>query len=124
MYIEMDCPCQGKNLDKLLQPLILSILAQGGEMHGFGLLKELGKVPRFHEKIPDATGVYRYLKKMESSGLLDSRWELDEHDNSEKPKRIFSITPKGRGCLANWSLALTDYQKYIGELIEKINKSV
>lgn len=33
MYIEMDCPCQGKNLDKLLQPLILCILAKGGDMH-------------------------------------------------------------------------------------------
>lgn len=35
MYIDMDCPCQGKNLDKLLQPLILCILARGQDMHGF-----------------------------------------------------------------------------------------
>ena len=53
MYIEMDCPCQGKNLDKLLQPLILCILAQGGHMHGFAILKEIGKIPRFEDKAPD-----------------------------------------------------------------------
>ena len=39
MYIDMDCPCQGKNLDKLLQPLILCILLQGVDMHGFAILK-------------------------------------------------------------------------------------
>ena len=70
MYIDMDCPCQGKNLDKLLQPLILCILAEGGDMHGFAILKEIGKVPRFSDKIPDATGVYRYLKKWKARDFL------------------------------------------------------
>lgn len=120
----MDCPCQGKNLDKLLQPLILCILSQGGDMHGFAILKEIGKIPRFEDKVPDATGVYRYLKKMENSGLLTSKWEIDETDDSGKPKRVFSITAQGKGCLANWSLALADYEKYIHKLIEMINKSV
>ena len=124
MHIDMDCPCQGKNLDKLLQPLILCILSQGGDMHGFAILKEIGKIPRFEDKVPDATGVYRYLKKMENSGLLTSKWEIDETDDSGKPKRVFSITAQGKGCLANWSLALADYEKYIHKLIEMINKSV
>ena len=124
MYIDMDCPCQGKNLDKLLQPLILCILSQGGDMHGFAILKEIGKIPRFEDKVPDATGVYRSLKKMENSGLLTSKWEIDETDDSGKPKRVFSITAQGKGCLANWSLALADYEKYIHKLIEMINKSV
>ncbi len=124
MYIEMDCPCQGKNLDKLLQPLILCILAAGGDMHGFAILKEIGKMPRFEDKVPDATGVYRYLKKMESSGLLTSRWDLDEEDDGGKPKRIFSITARGKGCLANWGMALTDYNKYIQSLITMINEAI
>ncbi|MGC2872005.1 PadR family transcriptional regulator [Ihubacter sp. rT4E-8] len=124
MYIEMDCPCQGKNLDKLLQPLTLCILAKGGDMHGFAILKEIGKIPRFEDKVPDATGVYRYLKKMENSGLLTSKWDLDEADDAGKPKRIFSITPKGKECLANWALALSDYGKYIDELIDMIHQSL
>lgn len=124
MYIDMDCPCQGKNLDKLLQPLILSILAQGGDMHGFAILKEIAKIPRFQDKAPDATGVYRYLKKMESSGLLTSEWELDDVDEAGKPKRVFSITEHGKRCLANWAIALTDYEHYIHNLVEMINESV
>ncbi|MGN0659927.1 MAG: PadR family transcriptional regulator [Emergencia sp.] len=124
MYIEMDCPCQGKNLDKLLQPLILCILAKGGDMHGFAILKEIGKIPRFENKVPDATGVYRYLKKMESSGLLTSRWDLDENDDAGKPKRIFSITERGRSCLANWSQALSDYEQYIHSLVAMIDETI
>ena len=124
MYIDIDCPWQGKNLDKLLQPLILCILAEGGDMHGFAILKEIGKVPRFSDKIPDATGVYRYLKKMESSGLLTSRWALEELDDKGKPKRIFSITDDGKHCLKNWAIALSEYEQYIHQLVEQIHKSV
>jgi len=120
MYIEMDCPCQGKNLDKLLQPLILCILAEGGDMHGFAILKEIAKNPRFEDKTPDATGVYRYLKKMENSGLLTSQWSLEDLDDAGKPKRIFSITDEGRHCLRNWAVALTDYEKYIHDLVHQI----
>lgn len=124
MYIEMDCPCQGKNLDKLLQPLILCILAEGGDMHGFAILKEIGKNPRFADKVPDATGVYRYLKKMESSGLLTSQWSLDDLDDAGKPKRIFSITADGKHCLGNWAVALTDYEAYIHGLVGQIQKNI
>lgn len=93
-------------------------------MHGFAILKEIGKIPRFQDKAPDATGVYRYLKKMESSGLLTSEWELDELDEAGKPKRVFSITDHGRRCLANWAIALTDYGHYIHGLVDMINESV
>ena len=124
MYIDMDCPCQGKNLDKLLQPLILCILLQGGDLHGFAILKEIAKIPRFADKVPDATGVYRYLKKMEASGLLTSKWELEDLDEAGKPKRVFSITPEGKKCLENWAQALSDYENYIHQLVEMIEKIV
>ena len=56
--------------------------------------------------------------------MLTSKWELDEEDDAGKPKRVFSITPQGKGCLANWSLALVDYENYIHQLVEMINESV
>lgn len=124
MYIDMDCACKGKNLDKLIQPLVLSILAQGGSMHGFAILKEMAKNERFDGKAPDATGVYRYLKKMETSGLLTSEWDLGSIDESGKPKRIFTITELGRECLENWAIALTDYVKYINGIVESIENSL
>ena len=93
-------------------------------MHGFAILKEIGKNPRFADKVPDATGVYRYLKKMESSGLLTSQWSLDDLDDAGKPKRIFSITADGKHCLGNWAVALTDYEAYIHGLVGQIQKNI
>lgn len=121
MYIDMDCACKGKNLDKLLQPLILCILAEGGDMHGFAILKEMAKNERFEGKAPDATGVYRYLKKMETSELLTSQWDMGNLDDSGKPKRIFSITEKGKSCLQNWGIALKDYDRYIIGIVDRID---
>ena len=49
-YFEMDCPCKGKNLDKLLQPSVLEILYRG-PLHGFAVVTALGargfcRIPR------------------------------------------------------------------------------
>lgn len=121
MYFEMDCPCKGKNLDKMLQPAILLTLYDK-DLYGFILIKELSNNPMFKGNIPDKAGVYRYLKKMEVSGLLESGWEID--DDGGKPKRIYSITDKGRSCLVNWTLALKEYTKSVDALVEKIDKKI
>ena len=86
MYFEMDCACKGKNLDKLLQPAILRILYKE-DLHGFMLIQKLGESPMFGGTEPDRAGVYRYLKKMESSGLLTSDWEKEESPGEFIPLR-------------------------------------
>lgn len=118
MDFEMDCPCRGKNLDKLLQPAILAILYKQ-DLHGFVLIQKLGENPMFDGTEPDRAGVYRYLKKMESSGLLSSDWELD--GEGSKPRRIYSITKEGKHCLENWSAVLKTYRDSVGMLVEKID---
>ncbi|MEA4922468.1 MAG: PadR family transcriptional regulator [Eubacteriaceae bacterium] len=120
-YFEMDCPCKGKNLDKLLQPAILKILYDRN-MHGFMLIEQLGDNPMFGGTSPDKAGVYRYLKKMEESGLLSSGWENGAE--CEKPRRVYAITDKGRGCLGNWLEALKKYTGSIDMLIKDIEDTV
>lgn len=121
MYFTMDCPCKGKNLDKMLQPAILSSLYKE-KLHGFMLIQRLGENPMFGGTEPDRAGVYRYLKKMEASGLLQSEWELDEEGG--KPRRIYGITEEGKHCLANWSEALKTYTASVNALIEEIDSTL
>lgn len=121
MYFEMDCPCKGKNLDKLLQPAILEALYDK-DLHGFLLIQELSGNPMFGGTLPDRAGVYRYLKKMESSGLLTSDWEMETETN--KPRRIYSITDHGKECLSNWSKALKNYMSSVEELVEGIDDTI
>jgi len=117
-YFEMDCPCKGKNLDKLLQPSILMALHQQS-LHGFALIAEIAKSPLCDNKAPDAAGVYRYLKKMENSGLLTSAWEFLD---GEKPRRVYSITDKGDHCLVTWSTVLKKYAYDINQIVINIDK--
>lgn len=119
MYFEMDCACKGSNLDKMLQPAILTILYRK-KLHGFALIQELSTNSMFGGTLPDKAGVYRYLKKMEESGLLVSEWELDE--TGGKPRRMYSITDRGRHCLKNWDIALKHYAEAINGLITDIEK--
>lgn len=121
MYFEMDCPCKGKNLDKMLQPSILLELYEES-LHGFMLIQKLSNNPMFDGNMPDKAGVYRYLKKMETSGLLESDWDVDNEGG--KPRRIYSITDKGKRCLVNWTLALKEYGKSVNLLVGKIDKKI
>ena len=120
-YIEQTCSCMGHNLDKMLQPAILTCLF-GQELHGFSLIQELGKSPMCNGTEPDKTGVYRYLSRMEKQGLLTSRWDM-EGDHG-KPRRMYSITEKGRGCLATWYVVLKQYSEDLDALIREVGNSV
>ena len=50
-------------------------------------------------RLPDYTGLYRLLKRMEAEGLLSST----QCDSQAGPsKRTFRLTDKGRRCLSRW----------------------
>ena len=124
MYIDIDSLNKGRNLDKFFQPLLLSIVARSGGVHGFAIMKELSAISSFEGNMPDAAGIYRYLKKLENSGFLTSEWDISEPDDSSgKPKRIFRITDDGLKCLHSWSSVLSDYDQYIRLLMKRINEA-
>lgn len=121
IYFEMDCACKGSNLDKMLQPGILAAL-YNKKMHGFSIIQKLSENSMFNGNLPDKAGVYRYLKKMEESGLLVSEWEFDK-DNT-KPRRVYAITERGKHCLGNWSKALKVYEESIDCLVAEIDSVI
>ena len=45
-------------------------------MHGYIIVQKAAGSPMFGGKKPDATGIYRALKRMEESGLVTSAWEM------------------------------------------------
>ena len=112
-----DCACRGKNLDKMLQPSILMVLYRE-RLHGFALIQKLGESPMLRGCEPDKAGVYRYLKKMESAGLL-----VSDSENG-KPRRVFEITDGGRSCLISWMAMLKQYASAVSDLADDIEKTV
>lgn len=120
MYLEMDCSCRGGNLDKMLQPgILMSVYKE--DKYGWLIIRDLGKNPMFGGNEPDKTGVYRYLKKMEASGYLTSRWETEE--DNDTPRKVYAITEKGRQCLGNWQVTLRAYAASVTELVGRLEET-
>jgi len=109
-----ECATLGKSLNRLSQPTILSIMAKAKKpMHGYIIVQEAAHTPMFGGRKPDATGIYRALKRMEEQGLVTSHWETPEEGSA---KRMFELTETGRACLRRWIDALACYKLTIEEL--------
>jgi PadR family transcriptional regulator PadR len=110
------CSCLGYNLDKLIQPNILILLAKK-KLHGYSIVKELEKKDLFKGESPDNTGVYRALKKLEENGFVQFEWDTE---GTGPAKKIFTITKQGRSCLSNWGVTLENYCTMINQIIDDI----
>ena len=109
-----ECAELGKSLNRLSQPTILTLLAANDKpMHGDILVQQAAHSPMFGGKKPDATGIYRALKRMEEAELVTSEWETPEEGSA---KRLFTLTDKGRHCLRRWIDALACYELTLEEL--------
>lgn len=109
-----ECAELGKSLNRLSQPTILTLLAASDKpMHGYIIVQQAAHSPMFGGKKPDATGIYRALKRMEEAELVTSEWETPEEGSA---KRLFTLTDKGRHCLRRWIDALACYELTLEEL--------
>lgn len=107
------CSCKGYNLDKLLQPNILILLAERN-LHGYSIIKELENKNLFLGEKADHTGVYRALKTLEEKNLVLSEWHVDD---AGAAKKVYTITCDGRECMENWIKTLEAYKKTIDTVI-------
>jgi DNA-binding PadR family transcriptional regulator len=108
------CPCSGATLDKLVQPAILAALTKG-PIHGYRLAERINQMAGHAGESPDVSGIYRFLKRMESEKLVTSSWEAEGKGHA---KRLFEITPDGRACLARWATTLEAYLVTIKTLLK------
>lgn len=110
------CACRGSFLDKFIQPALLVVLSKG-PAHGFVLISELEQSRMVSGDSIDPTGMYRTLKKMEAAGLVSSEWDVT---SAAKPRRVYSITDEGRGCLKTWQVSLARYRDNLNNLLNGI----
>lgn len=113
------CPCAGVTLDKLIKPAILTVLAQGG-LHGYRIAERLSEMAMFKGQKPDASGVYRSLRAMETRGLVGSSWDVSARGPA---KRLYQISKAGQECLCLWIETLQDYKQSIAALLTAARKA-
>jgi PadR family transcriptional regulator, regulatory protein PadR len=115
-----NCPCSGGTLDKLIQPAILAVLSEEPS-HGYRIAEKIGEMPGFDGVKPDVSGVYRFLKSMETKGLVVSSWDMPGKGHA---KRLYEVTTAGEACLARWVETLDGYRKTISTLLKAARAAV
>jgi PadR family transcriptional regulator len=85
----------GEALKGHLDLLLLAVLAEG-PAHGYAVIESLRRRSGGIFDLPEGT-IYPALHRLESQGLLQSRWSED----TLRRKRIYQLTPKGQQALAN-----------------------
>ncbi len=111
-----DCPCLGGTLDKLIQPAILAALSHG-PLHGYKLAERMSEMTGCCAGKPDLSGVYRFLKAMETRRLVVSSWDTPEKGHA---RRLFQITAEGEACLVKWSETLEAYHATVKSLLRQV----
>ncbi|MBR0597596.1 PadR family transcriptional regulator [Sinanaerobacter chloroacetimidivorans] len=114
------CSCKGNNLEKFLQPSILSLLATQN-LHGYSIIQELENKSSLKNEKFDNAGIYRTLKALEERQLVDSEWNVE---GAGAAKKIYKITEEGKSCLSNWVKTLEDYQKTIALIVEDAKEAL
>ena len=84
----------GEALKGHLDLLLLAILSEA-PAHGYAVIESLRNRSGGTFDLPEGT-VYPALHRLESQGLLRSRWS----DDSKRRKRVYQLTPKGQQALA------------------------
>ncbi|MDD3339841.1 MAG: PadR family transcriptional regulator [Lachnospiraceae bacterium] len=114
--LKRKCACQGYNLDKFIQPIILMILHEE-PYSGYGIIQHMQDYSMFRLGTPDATGVYRHLRSMEERHHI----ELFEEPNEQGVmKKKYRITEEGRECLCSWKQTLLAYRIAVDDLITEM----
>jgi PadR family transcriptional regulator PadR len=113
------CSCSGKNLDRLLRPTILGLLARE-KTHGYDVVQQLQRLEMFSEIPPDTSGVYKVLKSMEEEGLVSAIWQLGD---AGPAKRSYTVTKDGMACLKKWAETLENYRTQIDGLLAILDLS-
>jgi len=84
----------GETLKGHLDLLLLAILAEG-PAHGYAVIESLRLRSDGLFDLPEGT-VYPALHRLESQGLLRSRWQND----APRRRRVYELTLKGQQALA------------------------
>lgn len=84
----------GEALKGHLDLLLLAILAEG-PAHGYAVIESLSLRSKGLFDLPEGT-VYPALHRLESQGLLRSRWQND----APRRRRVYELTLKGQRALA------------------------
>ena len=102
--------------EKFIQPCLLFLLHQKNA-HGYELIESLKNLGIS----PDASSVYRHLRRMENEGLVKSEWDTG---GSGPAKRHYKLTADGEDLLHSWVITIRKNKEILDNFLELYNKQI
>ncbi|ABZ83725.1 transcriptional regulator, padr family, putative [Heliomicrobium modesticaldum Ice1] len=91
----------GGRSDSLVFPGVLLSLRQR-PAHGYELMEKLEQM-HFVSALPDPAVIYRYLRRLEEEGMVESRLEPGQGGPARK---VYSLTAEGESYLQAWVIRI------------------
>lgn len=91
----MENPILGDQLRGHLDTMILSVLASGGETHGFDIVKRLAAAGEGALQLKEGT-IYPVLYRLEAAGLVKAHWETSASGRRGARRKFYQLTKKGQ----------------------------
>jgi PadR family transcriptional regulator PadR len=100
---------------KLFNLLVL-VLSQK-DSYGYELMEEIQHLGA----TPDASAVYRMLRRMESEELVESQWVTE---GTGPAKRVYKITPEGEDLLNSWVAVLNSHKESLQQFLDVYKQEI
>ena len=96
------CTCGMGHLYRFVEPVILLLLLEKGEAHGYELGTELPKYALTDTEV-EVAALYRTLRTLEENGNVTSRWDTR---SGGPARRLYRLTVDGEEHLREWVAVL------------------
>lgn len=102
-------------VERFAEPAVLLLLRER-PVHGYELLEQLPEVTG--ERV-DMGNLYRFLRLLESEGIVRSEWD----DKAPGPsKRVYELTEEGHALLDEWATALREAQTRTDSFLKRFGE--
>ena len=102
-------------VERFHEPGLLLLLRERPR-HGYELIELL---PELGGERVDVGNLYRFLRRLESEGIVESEW----HGDLPGPaKRTYSLTPVGERLLEQWAEALRQSRDDVSAFLDRYEK--
>jgi len=108
------CSCSLGKLSRLVEPILLYLLAAGEARYGYELLERARRIALTDAEI-DVGAVYRTLRTLEAAGCVRSYWEPGP---GGPDRRIYELTDAGRQHLRDWVVVFERIGRHMMDLAE------
>lgn len=112
------CTCAMGNVYRFVEPVVLYMLREDGEAHGYQLAASLQEHALTDAEIEGAA-MYRTLRRLELHGYVQSSWDVQSRGPA---RRVYSITRDGRKHLEEWAQVLDNLSKSMTNFVTKIHR--